>query len=83
MSCAYYFHAPENCAKLNFYNPINAGLRNYPTHVDKNYGNDYVTVTPVTDKVVFFPSWLDHGTTVNKTTEPRVVFSANWKWRPK
>jgi len=45
---------------------------------DKMFGHAYVSLTPKTGLLVFFPSWLIHSVTPYKGNTPRIIISANY-----
>lgn len=73
-SAIYYINTSKDCGDLDLHTPI----QNLQYHVryawfdnqDKIYTN--YTVKPEPNKLVIFPSWLEHSVRVNKSSEDRI-----------
>ena len=82
ISCIYYLNAPENCADITFWNPLHNALHSYPR--TQTIHNHFLwTVQPQEGTLLMFPGYIDHGTGLNETIEPRIILSANWIWHPR
>lgn len=79
ISGVFYVKVPKgNCGEIQFLNP-NRNLE-YHTQENQNYNENnsiFWRVPPEENKIVFFPSWLEHFVTPNLTNEDRISFSFN------
>jgi len=73
ISCVYYVKTNSEDGDLALYNP-NAALDATPWISQ----NNIFKITPKTGQVVFFPSWLLHSTTVNKTDHERISIAIDF-----
>ena len=73
-SAIYYIDSPEDCGDLDLHTPT----KNLHYHIrddwfdnqDKIYTN--YTVKPEPNKLVIFPSWIEHSVRVNKSNKDRI-----------
>ena len=79
ISGVYYIKTPENCGNIVF----RSGVNMYPMpNAEKNtsiYGAKSSSITPQEDVLLLFPADLEHMVEVNKTKEPRISLSFNFK----
>jgi len=73
-SAIYYINTSKDCGDLELHNP-NKNLQyhvrdEWLDNIDKIY-NNYV-IKPEPNKLVIFPSWLEHSVRVNKSDEDRI-----------
>lgn len=83
-SGAFYVKVPENSGKLYFKNP-NPTLHHY-VFEDKvknfnHFNSSSWWIEPQPNKLVIFPSWLEHWVLPNLSQEKRIVLSFNYKWK--
>jgi len=52
-------------------------VNNQDTLYEKMFGNNYMSITPTTGLLVFFPSWLMHSVMPYKGTKPRIIIATN------
>ena len=76
VSGAYYPRAPEGSTKLNFVNPLIPFRMTEIYSHDTPYSGFGQNVECIEDLMVLFPSWLEHFTEENNTTN-RTVISFN------
>tara|TARA_R100001163_G_C5051442_1_gene188241 strand:+ start:191 stop:790 length:600 start_codon:yes stop_codon:yes gene_type:complete len=80
LSGAFYSKAGEKCGNLVLKNP-NPRIESYwsPKYFKHptNFNNAFRHVTPQTNRIIIFPSWLEHYVQPNETKEDRIVWSFN------
>ncbi len=75
-----YLNAPENCGNIGFKDPrIGSELLAFDFEEDSVFRHRTIEVEPVTGRLIFFPSWLYHGTRQGEFNPPdeRVSLSFN------
>lgn len=75
-SAAFYPHAEEGSANIQFHSPLKPYRMNEIFH-EQNYLNTYFAEFPAKQNTLYvFPSWLEHETLINYSSE-RYVISFN------
>ena len=80
-SGVYYIKTPENCGELKIEDPKSVGLMMSPKRRAKNlpeYALREVHYTPVSGKLIMFPSYLNHCVDINKSNDIRISVSFNF-----
>ena len=78
LSAVYYIKAPKNCGDILFYDPRSAKVNRKPPTTKANALNsEEVNITPQDGMMVFFPSYLHHAVSENRSDEERIVISFN------
>ena len=78
LSAVYYIKAPKNCGDILFYDPRSAKVtRKPPTTKSNALNSEEVNITPQDGMIVFFPSYLHHSVSENRSDEERIVISFN------
>ena len=78
LSAAYYIKAPKHCGDILFYDPRSAKVTRKPPTTKSNALNaEEVNITPQDGMIVFFPSYLHHAVSENRSDEERIVISFN------
>jgi len=75
-----YLNAPENCGNIGFKDPRMASeLLAFDFEEDSIFRHRTIEIEPVTGRLIFFPSWLYHGTRQGEFNPPdeRVSLSFN------
>ena len=78
LSAVYYIKAPKNCGDILFYDPRSAKVNRKPPTTKANALNsEEVKITPQDGMMVFFPSYLHHAVSENRSDEERIIISFN------
>tara|TARA_R110000782_G_scaffold236678_2_gene322782 strand:- start:300 stop:890 length:591 start_codon:yes stop_codon:yes gene_type:complete len=80
-SGVYYIKTPENCGELKIEDPKSVGLMMSPKRRAKNlpeYALREFHYTPVSGKLIMFPSYLNHCVDINKSNDIRISVSFNF-----
>ena len=78
LSAAYYIKTPKHCGDILFYDPRSAKVIRKPLTTKSNALNaEEVNITPQDGMIVFFPSYLHHAVSENRSDEERIVISFN------
>lgn len=76
----YYIKAPKDCGDLVMINPVNTHQHYIDPRTIENFNefNSYSwKVTPETNKLVMFPSWVPHFTFPNESDQDRISIAFN------
>ena len=81
ISGVFYFQAEENCGDIYFIAPSSAYCHSELIFRSKIL-TDNIKIQPKKNRLVLFPSWLQHGTLPNKSNDTRISLSFNIKLIP-
>lgn len=81
ISGVFYSQAEENCGDIYFIAPSSAYCHSELIFRSKIL-TDNIKIQPKKNRLVLFPSWLQHGTLPNKSNDTRVSISFNIKLIP-
>jgi uncharacterized protein (TIGR02466 family) len=79
-SAVLYLSAPENCGNIGFKDPrFGAEMLSFDFAENSIFKHRTIEVEPITGRLIFFPSWLYHGTRQGEfgNNENRVSLSFN------
>ena len=83
LSMVYYVEADEDTGDIQFLHPTKLQSLNWNFEM---FNHDYITsadagwkFSPVTNRCLIFPSWLEHKVNVNNTNKTRISISLNTK----
>jgi len=79
VSCVYYLKKPLNSGHIEFVDPLEYIHRMSPLHEYSDRAGGYTEVPAEQFDLILFPSWIKHKTQPNKTNDPRVAISMNFK----
>lgn len=80
-SGVYYIKIPENCGSIQFKHPCSLGVENCWNKqiIESNPFNSCVwDLEPVENRLLIFPSWLEHQVLPNLSREERISLSFNF-----
>jgi uncharacterized protein (TIGR02466 family) len=83
-SGVYYVNAPVNCGDIIFYNPCNLFsyfFDNKDVINFTDYNSSVWRIPAKNNKLIIFPSWLEHGVEPNMSDENRISLSFNTKFK--
>jgi uncharacterized protein (TIGR02466 family) len=81
ISGVFYSQAEENCGDIYFIAPSSAYCHSELIFRSKIL-TDNIKIQPKKNRLILFPSWLQHGTLPNKSNDTRVSISFNIKLIP-
>jgi len=79
-----YLNAPNNCGNIGFKDPrYGSELISFDFEDDSIFKNRTIEVEPVTGRMIFFPSWLYHGTRQGDFNDDQTRVSLSFNIMPK
>ena len=80
-SGVYYIRTPENCGNICFMHPSQSITWSWPNNLlvnEQNYINSsMVSVKPIKNMLLIFPSWSEHSVDTNESDDTRISLSFN------
>ena len=82
-SGVYYIRTPENCGNICFMHPSQSITWSWPNNLlvnEQNHINSsMVSVKPIKNMLLIFPSWSEHSVDTNESDDTRISLSFNTK----